>query len=127
MFCSYDDPVEEMSIKGRSLLTGLPETITVTSTETKDAFQEVAESIVDAVKGVIEVTPPELVGDISTNGIVMTGGGSMIKGLDKLISLHTGINCTVADDAVSCVALGTGKALEHIDILQEFKIEKYTM
>ncbi len=127
VFCSYDDPVEEMSIKGRSLLTGLPETITVTSTETKEAFAEVAESIVEAVKSVIEVTPPELVGDISTNGIVMTGGGSLIKGMDKLIALHTGIDCTVADNPVSCVALGTGKALDHIDILQEFKIEKYTM
>ncbi len=127
VFSSYDEGVKEMSIKGRSLMTGLPETITITSTETKEAFEEVAEAIVEAVKGVIEKTPPELVGDISTNGIVMTGGGSLISGLDKLITLHTGINCTVAKDAVSCVAIGTGKALDHIDELQEFKIEKYQM
>jgi len=108
-----------MDIRGRSLVSGLPKTITVSSDEMFEAFEEPAAAIVDAVKTVLEQTPPELVGDISTNGIVMTGGGSLVSGLDMLIERETGIRCYIADDAVSCVAIGTGKTLDNIDILPE--------
>ncbi len=126
VYSSMESEFSEMQIKGRSLVTGLPQIITVNSEETKEAFGEVSEQIVEAVKGVLEKTPPELLGDISTNGIVMTGGGSLIKGLDKLISLHTGIDCEIAPEAISCVALGTGKALDHINSLREFRVDKYS-
>ena len=106
-----------MDIRGRSLVSGLPKTISVSSDEMFEAFEEPAAAIVDAVKSVLEQTPPELVGDISANGIVMTGGGSLVSGLDKLIERETGIRCYIADDAVSCVAIGTGKTLDNIDVL----------
>lgn len=123
--CVYKNPEQEIpesaEIRGRSLLTGLPKTITVTSDEMLEAFEEPAAAIIEAIKAVLEKTPPELVGDISEKGIVLTGGGSLISGLDKLISLETGIRCAVADDAISCVAIGTGKSLDMIDILVESK------
>ena len=107
-----------MEVRGRSLISGLPKTITVSSDEMYEAFDEPASAIVDAVKVVLEKTPPELVGDISANGILMTGGGSLVWGLDKLITYETGIKAYVAEDTVSCVALGTGKALDNIEVLQ---------
>ncbi len=110
---------KSMDIRGRSLVSGLPKTISVSSEEMFEAFEEPSAAIIDAVKSVLEQTPPELVGDISTNGIVMTGGGSLVSGLDKLIERETGIRCYIADDAVSCVAIGTGKTLDNIDILPE--------
>ena len=118
--CVYPRPEElSMEIKGRCLMTGLPRTFTVTSTEVLEAFEEVVSSIVEAVHSVLERTPPELTGDISTNGIVMTGGGSMIWGFDKLIAAKTGIPTRVADDAISCVAYGTGKSLDHLHAMQD--------
>ena len=113
--CVY--PKEEeatIEIKGRCLMTGLPKTITVNSTEMMEAFEEPVERILEAVHNVLERTPPELVADISTNGIVMTGGGSLLYGLDKLIQSRTGIHAMVAEDAVSCVAIGTGRYIEFI-------------
>ena len=110
-------PKEEeatIEIKGRCLMTGLPRSLTVTSTEMMEAFEEPVERILEAVHGVLERTPPELVADISNNGIVMTGGGSLIEGFDKLITARTGIHTQVAEDAISCVALGTGKSLKDI-------------
>lgn len=112
---------ESTEIRGRSLVSGLPKTITITADEMYEAFEEPAFSIVDAVKAVLEKTPPELVGDISEKGIVMTGGGSLIWGLDKLISRETGIHCEIAEDAISCVAIGTGKSLDMLDILMDGK------
>lgn len=109
-----------MEVRGRSLVSGLPKNIVVTSTEMLEAFEEPAASIVEAIHSVIEKTPPELVGDISTNGIVMTGGGSLIYGIDQLIYKETGVSTRVAEDAVSCVALGTGKALENIEMLPDY-------
>ncbi len=109
-----------MDIRGRSLVSGLPKTITLTSDEMLDALSETSASIVDAVKSVLEQTPPELIGDISARGIVLTGGGSLIYGMDKLIESETGIRTVIADDAISCVALGTGKALDNISILQSY-------
>ena len=107
----------DMEIRGRDLITGLPKTIKVYSSEMMEALQEPAMMIVDAVHSVLERTPPELAADISDRGIYMTGGGCLIDGLDKLLQEKTGINVMVADDAVSCVALGTGKALDNLDLL----------
>lgn len=108
-----------MEVKGRCLITGLPRSITVTSGEMLEALGEVAASILEAIHNVLEHTPPELVADISKNGIVMTGGGSLVWGFDKLIESRTGIETHVADDAVSCVAYGTGKSLDSINEMQD--------
>ena len=107
----------EMDIRGRDLMTGLPKTITVYSSEMLEALMEPALAIVDAVHSVLERTPPELAADISDKGIYMTGGGCLVDGLDKLLQEKTGINVMIAQDAVSCVALGTGKALDNLDTL----------
>lgn len=97
-----------MSVRGRNLVSGLPTTIEITSSEMLEALNECIAQIADAVHSVLEKTPPELSADISDKGIVMTGGGSLLWGLDKLISQRTGIDVYIADDAVSCVAKGTG-------------------
>ena len=118
--CVY--PKEEdvsMDIKGRCLMTGLPKTISVSSTEMLEAFEEPVERILEAIHGVLERTPPELVADISNNGIVMTGGGSLVDGFDKLITARTGIHTVVAENAISCVAEGTGKSLESLNAMQD--------
>lgn len=114
-------PEEEksMEIKGRSLMTGLPQVFTVTSSEMIEAFEEPSARILETIHGVLERTPPELVADISDNGIIMTGGGSLIQGFDKLIESRTGIETHVAEDAISCVAYGTGKSLESLDSMQD--------
>ena len=118
--CVY--PKEEetfMDVKGRCLLTGLPKTITVSSSEMLEAFEEPTERILESIHAVLERTPPELVADVSTNGIMMTGGGSMVYGFDKLITSRTGIATTVAENAIACVAEGTGKSLDLITDMQE--------
>lgn len=101
-----------MDVRGRNLVTGLPKTITVSSDEMYDALNEAVTSIIESVHAVLEKTPPELASDISDRGIVMTGGGSMLYGLDKLVKEKTGINAVIAEDAISCVAVGTGKYIE---------------
>lgn len=106
-----------METRGRNLTNGLPVTIKVKSSEIMEALIEPAMQIVDAVKGVLEKTPPELTADISDRGIYMTGGGSLLFGLDKLLHEMTGINVMIAQDAISCVAIGTGKALDNLDAL----------
>ena len=118
--CVFPRPEEvSMEIKGRCLMTGLPRVFNVTSSEMIEAFEETSASILEAIHGVLERTPPELVADISTNGIVMTGGGSLLWGFDKLVQSHTGIDTHVADDAISCVAFGTGKSLDSLDQMQD--------
>ncbi len=114
-------PEEEMSIEvvGRSIQTGLPERVTVTSTEMMDAFEEPVEQIMEAVLQVLERTPPELVADISDNGIVMTGGGSLVRGFDRLMASRTGIPTYIADEPILCVAKGTGKSLDSLRDMQE--------
>ena len=107
----------EMDIRGRDLIDGLPKTVTVYSSEMLEALIEPALMIVDAVHSVLERTPPELAADISDKGIYMTGGGCLIDGLDKLLQEQLGLNVMIAQDAVSCVALGTGKALDNLDAL----------
>ena len=113
------DEEEVMDVKGRCLLTGLPKVVAVSSTEMMDAFEEPVERIMEAIHSVLERTPPELVADVSTNGIVMTGGGSLIDGFDKLITSRTGIATSVADNAIACVAEGTGRSLDMITDMQE--------
>ena len=106
-----------MEVRGRSLISGLPQNITITAAQTCEALQEPVEQIVNTIYSVLEKTPPELSSDISEKGIVMTGGGSLLKGMDKLISKRTGIPVIIAEEAVSSVAIGAGKALENLDIL----------
>ncbi|HEX3026192.1 MAG TPA: rod shape-determining protein MreB [Clostridia bacterium] len=118
--CVY--PQEErriMAVKGRSLVTGLPKSLQVTSDEIMEAFEDPANAIYEAIHSVLESTPPELVGDISTNGILLTGGGSLIRGLDQLIMKRVGIPAHIAEDPVSCVAIGTGKALDKLGDLKD--------
>ncbi|MDD4509725.1 MAG: rod shape-determining protein MreB [Oscillospiraceae bacterium] len=110
---------QTLEIKGRCLMTGLPRLFQVTANEMMEALEEVSERILENIHSVLERTPPELVADISTNGIVMTGGGSLIWGFDKLIESRTGIATRMADDAISCVAYGTGKSLEWINHMQD--------
>lgn len=111
-------PVKEMEVRGRDLVTGLPRTVRVRSTDMHDAMAEVIDLIVAAVKDVLERTPPELASDILEKGMVLTGGGALIDGLDRLLARETEVPVTIADDALSCVALGTGKALDCLDVLE---------
>lgn len=106
-----------MEVRGRDLLTGLPKTITMTSQEAWEALQEPVLGVIEGVKKVLEVTPPELAADIVNNGIVMTGGGSLLNGLDTILSKETNLPVHIADDAICCVARGTGKALTQMKIL----------
>ena len=103
-----------MDVRGRNLVTGLPKTVTVTSEETEEALREPAYQIVDAVHNVLERTPPELAADISDRGIVLTGGGSLIQGLEELIEEKTGINTMTAEDPLTAVAIGTEKYIEYL-------------
>lgn len=104
-----------MEIRGRDLVTGLPKNITVSSEEMRDALKETVNAIADCAHAVLEKTPPELTADIAEKGILMTGGGSLLNGLDKLIEEVTKVSVTIAENAVSCVAEGTGKVLDYID------------
>ena len=106
---------KEMVVKGRDLISGLPKSITLNSKDIREPFLECANLIINTLHNVLERTPPELVGDIYNNGICMTGGGSLISGFDKLVSEKTGIKAYVANDAVSCVSIGTGKSLDYLD------------
>jgi len=107
-----------MDVKGRNLLTGLPQKINVESKEMLDALKEGVNQIVAAVHSVLEKTPPELAADISESGIIMTGGGALLYGLDKKIEERTGIKVKIADDPLSCVAKGTGESLSALSILE---------
>lgn len=112
------EPGASMQIRGRDLVTGLPKTIEVTTEEAALALQEPVNQIVDTVKEVLEQTPPELAADIVDRGIVMTGGGALLHGLDLLISEKTGLAVHLAEDPISCVAKGTGMALDMLHVLQ---------
>lgn len=109
----------KMDCRGRDLITGLPKNITITSEEMQEALAETVNAVCDAVHSVLEKTPPELASDISSRGIIMTGGGALLSGLNKLLEKKTGIPTFIAEDAVSCVAKGTGMSLEHLDILEK--------
>ena len=103
-----------MDVRGRNLVTGLPKTITVTSDETLEALRDPAMQIVDAVHSVLEKTPPELAADISDRGIVLTGGGALLRGLEDLLEEKTGINTMTAEEPMTAVAIGTGKYIEFL-------------
>jgi rod shape-determining protein MreB len=111
-----------MEVRGRDLLTGLPQTVEITSEQCWMALQEPVEAVIDAVKKVLEVTPPELAADIVNNGIVMTGGGSLLNGLDTLLSIETDLPVHIAEDSICCVARGTGKALQEMSSLQRTRV-----
>jgi len=124
--CAYKrDEDISMEIRGRDLVSGLPKNIIVTSEEIREALAEPVHEIAECVHSVLEKTPPELAADISDKGILMTGGGSLLWGLDKFIQERTNVPVRVAEDAVSCVALGTGRALDFIEKLEEVKISNY--
>ncbi len=108
----------EMEITGRNLLTGLPKTMKITSIEIRKALRETVNAIVEGIKNTLEKTPPELSSDIMVQGIMLTGGGAMLKNLDQLIAKETGMPVHIAEDPLDCVAIGTGKALEHFDKLK---------
>ena len=116
--------VERMTVKGRDLQTGLPVEFEITSEETYEALKECAEQLIEGLHLVLEETPPELSADISERGIYITGGGGLVCGLDKLIEERIGIPVMIAEDAQSCVAIGTGKALEHIDLFETGNVVK---
>ncbi|HNX64624.1 MAG TPA: rod shape-determining protein [Oscillospiraceae bacterium] len=107
----------KMTVKGRHLLKGLPESIEISDIDVFNAIEDPVNDIVNTIKSVLEVTPPELIGDIYTNGIVLTGGGALLTGLDKYITAKTGVKCYAADDPISCVARGTGNAFKLLDQL----------
>jgi len=113
-----DEPAV-MEVRGRDLLSGLPKSIEVNANHVCEAVNEPVSMIVDAVRNTLERTPPELSADIMDRGIVMTGGSSMLRNLDRLISQETGMPVFVSDEALNCVALGTGIAVENIDIYRK--------
>ena len=114
--CAYPRDEElTLDVRGRNLITGLPATVTVSSTEMLEALEEPVSAIFEAVHVVLEKTPPELMADISQRGIVMTGGGALLYGLDRMLATKIGIDVYIAQDAISCVAIGTGKALDMMD------------
>lgn len=112
------DELESMEIRGRDLVSGLPKTITVTSDEIKEALEDTVSAIIDAVKVTLEKCPPELSADIMDRGIVLTGGGALLRNLDKLLSRETGMPVIVAENPLDCVAVGTGRALENIHLFK---------
>lgn len=114
-----DSRNETMDVRGRDLIHGLPKNITITSEETREALAESVSAICDSIRSVLEATPPELAADIIERGVIMTGGGAMIHGLDKVITARTGVPAYLADDPISCVALGTGKALENFQMADD--------
>ena len=117
--CAYLRDTElAIGIKGKHYITGMPITDEVNTTEVYLAMREHLEAIAEGVRSVLEVTPPELAGDISETGILLTGGGALLDGMDKLIEKRTGVHVIIPDDPLECVALGTGYAIEHMDILE---------
>lgn len=112
-----------MEVRGRDLITGLPKTIYITSQEIRRALDEPLTSIVDAIKATLEETPPELSADIMERGITLTGGGALLRGLDRLIELETGMPVNVAKTPLDCVVLGTGKVLEEVEVLKKVLIK----
>jgi rod shape-determining protein MreB len=112
---AYPRPeADYMDVRGRNLVTGLPKTVKISSEETEEALREPTTQIVEAIHGVLEKTPPELAADIADRGIVLTGGGSLLRGLEDLIAAKTGINTMTAEDPMTAVAIGTGKYVEFL-------------
>ncbi len=118
---SKPDPdfLEEMDVKGRNLLDGLPKNISITSDDVREALQDELNEVMDAIRVTLEKTPPELSADIIDHGIMLTGGGALLRGLDKLIEHETNMPVYIADDPLECVAKGAGFVIEEIDKLQD--------
>ncbi len=114
----WEGEEEQYEVRGRDLVTGLPKTISVSSQEIQQALKETVQQIVDGIKVCLEKTPPELAADIMDRGIIMAGGGSLLRGLDKLISRETNMPVYVCENPLLAVGLGTGKVLENIEILK---------
>lgn len=108
-----------LEVRGRDMVAGLPKTVEVTSEEIRAALSEPVSTVVERVKSVLEVTPPELASDIIERGVMLTGGGALVRGLDRLLAIETNIPIHIADDPLSCVALGTGKALDEYDEIRD--------
>jgi len=115
---SGDGP--EMEVRGRDLVTGLPKTVSLTAREIAEALDDVVRAIVDAVKSTLEKSPPELAADIMDRGIVLAGGGSLLRNLDRRLAEETGIPVFVAENPLLAVAIGTGRALEHLSLYQKY-------
>ncbi|HEU4673055.1 MAG TPA: rod shape-determining protein [Candidatus Limnocylindrales bacterium] len=113
-----------MEVRGRDLIAGLPRTIPITSSEVMEAIEAPLQQLVSAVRTVLEQTPPELSSDIIDKGMVMSGGGSLLRNIDKLLTQVTGVPCHVAENALNCVALGTGLALEHFDFFKKSLVQQ---
>jgi rod shape-determining protein MreB len=114
-------PLEEelnMELRGRDQISGLPKTINITSGEVTEAIAESLATIVGVVRSVLEKTPPELASDVIDRGIVMTGGGALLRGFDQMLTKETGVPCYVADNPMACVALGAGRALQDYEIIK---------
>ena len=118
----FDEP-RKMEVKGRDLVDGIPKALTINDSDIREALHDPIYAVVDAVKTALERTPPELAADIAEKGVVMAGGGSLLHGLDTLISLETHLKVKVADDPLSCVVLGAGKVLDELDLLKVVCLE----
>lgn len=110
---------QELDIKGRDLVSGLPKTITISSQEVRDALKEPINNIIDAIKNTLEKTPPELAADIMDKGIMLTGGGALLNGLDQLLRAETGMPVDIAEDPLDCVVKGTGMVLDDLDMFNK--------
>ncbi len=117
-----EDDDRTMDVRGRDLVTGLPKTVTLTAEEVREAMSEPIAAIVEAVRVTLERTPPELAADVMEKGIMLAGGGALVRGLNKLLQEETGMPVHIADDPLTCVARGTGAVLEHLDLLQRVAI-----
>ena len=113
-----------MEVRGRDLIAGLPRTVPFTSSEAMEAIEQPLQQVVAAVRQVLEETPPELSSDIIDKGMVMSGGGSLLRNIDKLLTQVTGVPCHVAENPLNCVALGTGLALEHYDFFKKSLVQQ---
>jgi rod shape-determining protein MreB len=114
-----------MEVRGRDLIAGLPRTIPITSSEVMEAIELPLQQLVAAVRSVLEQTPPELSSDIIDKGMVMSGGGALLRNIDKLLTQVTGVPCHVAENALNCVALGTGEALKHYDFFKKSLVQSF--
>ncbi|MFN3921905.1 MAG: rod shape-determining protein [Caldimicrobium sp.] len=117
-----EEPYETVEIKGRDLISGVPKTITISSKEIQEAIKEPVDAILQAIKEILEIAPPELSADLVDRGIMLSGGGALLKNLDRYISEGTGLPVRVAEDPLICVALGAGKALDNLDKLKDLMI-----
>jgi rod shape-determining protein MreB len=113
-----------MEVRGRDLIAGLPRTIPITSSEAMEAIELPLQAVVTAVRQVLEQTPPELSSDIIDKGMVMSGGGALLRNLDRLLTQVTGVPCHVAENPLNCVAMGTGLALEHFDFFKKSLVQQ---